>query len=520
VSLEAVYIIRETATVDTVAASLAVLLPVQHRPIRAQRSTLLDTFDFRLQRAGASLARSGANGSAVVSWHPGTGPALLSRPANGSLGFVWDLPDGALRRAVMPVAGVRRLLEQADVDWYGSRLDVLDDRGKTVARLRIESGRARPSVPGVTWRPLPVVITVTGLRGYDEAYRQLLPLVESRPGVAPSPGRFHDVVLREVGIAERMSPHLPIALSPSIAATVGARQVQLALANVIEANEPGVRARIDTEFLHDYRVAVRRTRSLLGQIRGVFSAEMAAHFATEFSWLGQLTGPPRDLDVLALALRGEQDGISTADMHAVRLLLDDRRQRAHAALVDALNGDRYRRLLPEWRGFLQQSDLPGAEAVNANRALSDVMAARARRLSRKIARTALAIDAGSPAATLHDVRIAAKKLRYLVDVTPGFYADADLTCVLRALKTLQRVLGEFNDAHVQEQWLLECGRMPSVDGKPALRSALARLADLRRQCGERLRAEVVGGLAGFLARDTRRACKRAFKRPASEEQPQ
>ena len=51
---------------------------------------------------------------------------------------------------------------------------------------------------------------------------------------------------------------------------VGARQIHLALLGILVANEPGLRANLDTEFLHDFRVAVRRTRSLLGQIRHVF----------------------------------------------------------------------------------------------------------------------------------------------------------------------------------------------------------------------------------------------------------
>ena len=54
--------------------------------------------------------------------------------------------------------------------------------------------------------------------------------------------------------------------------TAGARQIHHALLGIIVANEPGLRANLDTEFLHDFRVAVRRTRSLLGQVRQVFPA--------------------------------------------------------------------------------------------------------------------------------------------------------------------------------------------------------------------------------------------------------
>ena len=102
------------------------------------------------------------------------------------------------------------------------------------------------------------------------------------------------------------------------------------------------------------------------------------------------------------------------------------------------------------------------------------------------------------------MRIAAKKLRYLVDVTPAFYDAADLECILGALKKLQRVLGDFNDAQVQEQRLLECGRALGAAGGPAgALLALGRLAEQSRQRRERLREQVADGLARFRARDTR-----------------
>ena len=46
-------------------------------------------------------------------------------------------------QAMAPVVGVRRLFAKAESEVCGSLLDILDDHGKTIARLRIESGRAR-----------------------------------------------------------------------------------------------------------------------------------------------------------------------------------------------------------------------------------------------------------------------------------------------------------------------------------------------------------------------------------------
>ena len=65
------------------------------------------------------------------------------------------LPDGPLQRLLASVVGVRRLLAQAEAEEYGSLLEVLDDRGKTVARVRIESGRARLPTSRAAWHPLP-----------------------------------------------------------------------------------------------------------------------------------------------------------------------------------------------------------------------------------------------------------------------------------------------------------------------------------------------------------------------------
>src|SRR5262249_1372187 len=114
--------------------------------------------------------------------------------------------------------------------------------------------------------------------------------------------------------------------------------------------------------------------------------------------------------------------------------------------------------------------------------------------------------------------IDAKKLRYLIDVTPTFYDAADLACIVGALKRLQRVLGDFNDAEVQEARLMECGRSVGAAGAPVdALLALGRLAEQSCQRRERLRSEVVETLDRFRARETRAACRRAFKQSESEE---
>ncbi len=100
-----------------------------------------------------------------MAWNPGGGGRHLAVRLTRPVSFAWDLPDGPLQQVLAPLIGVRRLLAQADAEEHGSLLEILDDRVKTVARLRIESGRARLPMSSNGWQPLPTMVTLTGLRG-------------------------------------------------------------------------------------------------------------------------------------------------------------------------------------------------------------------------------------------------------------------------------------------------------------------------------------------------------------------
>jgi CHAD domain-containing protein len=516
---ESVFVVRGEVSPDSITRSLQAILPTRHRSIARHRFTVLDTFDGRVRRAGARLTRDSVNGGSAVVWQPDGGGSQVEFRLNQPVSFAWDLPDCPLKQALAPVIGVRRLFEQADAEEYGSLLEVLDTRDKTVARLLIQSGRVRVPKARNAWRPLPTLVTLTGLRGYKDVYEQLVPVIESRPGVESCPEGVVGLMLRHVGAAQRgdMSPR--VKLAPAVSAHAGACEIHQALLCVLLANEPGLRANLDTEFLHDFRVAVRRTRALLGQIKRVFPPADVEHFSSEFAWVGRLTGPPRDMDVLVLELRENRPDVSSGDLEVITAVLDQEQQQSHRELIEALDSERYRKLILDWSAFLKRPASPGPETPNAEHFLADVVSKRAWRLSRRIAASAVSVDEHTPATQLHELRITAKKLRYLVDVTPGFYDPADFEQIVGALKRLQRVLGDSNDAYAQTERLLKCGMaVGAAGGHASALLGLGRLAEQSRQRGERLREQVLDGLAQFCARDTRNACRRTFKRAADRTQ--
>ena len=513
---ESAYILPGERSTEAVTKNLLALLPIRHHRIAKHTFTVLDTFDGRVRQAGACLTRIGQDGASTVKWQTAVGSDRFAIQMNRPVSFAWDLPDGPLREEVTSAVGPRRLLAQAEAEEQGALLEMVDDRGKAVVRLRIASGQARLAAADSQWRPWPAMLTLTALRGYEDEYEGLVPVIASRPGIQLCPEGPVGAILRHLGASEPRDLSSPrLTLDPAVRADVGARQIHLALLEILAANEPGIRGNVDSEFLHDFRVAVRRTRSLLGQIRDVFPAEIVEHFAGEFSWIGRLTGSPRDTDVLALALREQRQEFDADDMNALIAFLAGAQQHEYERLVSALDSARYQQLLTDWRCFLD-SPIPSApQAAHAHNPLVATVSRRAWRLSKRIARRAKAVDRHSTAEQIHEIRIDAKKLRYLVDAAPAAYQPDDLKPILGALKKLQRALGDFNDAHVQEARLLDCGRAISAAGGPSgVLLTLGRLAERCRQRREHLRGEVVEKLSRFGAGEVQKVCKRAFKTPA------
>ena len=99
---------------------------------------------------------------------------------------------------------------------------------------------------------------------------------------------------RPDGDRERADDLLEQGASPVAARPAGRRgppSVLLHLLSAMRANEEGTLRDLDTEFLHDFRVAVRRTRSALSQIKDVLPAEIEERYRAEFGWLDRSPAP-------------------------------------------------------------------------------------------------------------------------------------------------------------------------------------------------------------------------------------
>jgi CHAD domain-containing protein len=235
-------------------------------------------------------------------------------------------------------------------------------------------------------------------------------------------------------------------------ADTAVRTILLNQLAAMTANQTGAREGLDPEYLHDFRVAVRRTRTALGQFRDVFPQRARKRFRNGFAWLGEVTGPPRDLDVYLLHFPDYQARLPPAvqdDLQPLADFLRRHRETEQAGLAKALDSYRCRQLLQRWRVFLEAPAPRSTSLANARRPVQEVAVETIARAFRRVVRQGEGITKASPAADLHQLRKSCKKLRYLLEFFQPLYPAGKINRLIKALKGLQENLGTFQDLEVQ-----------------------------------------------------------------------
>jgi len=445
------------------------------RPARVV--TYHDTFDWRLHADGGTLRSTPARGATRVTWSSYDGE-LRHRLRVGELGvFAWDFPPGPFREALARVIEMRRLLPIVEIEHGGWMLHILDREEKTVARVACERGTAAGPGEAASPSPLPVTLRTLPVRGYDKAHRRLTRFLENELGLAPCERDELTVALAAIGRTPgSYSSKLRLRLDPAMRADEAMVTICRTLLETMLSNEDGTRRDLDSEFLHDFRVAGRRTRSALSQIKQVFPPRVVTHFRREFSWLGTVTGPTRDLDVYLLKMddyKAALPEVVQKDLAPLEAFLRARQRREQRRLVEALDSERYRELIRSWRAFLDQGVPATAAPANAGRPIRELAAERIWRACGRVLKKGKAAVGEAPAEALHALRIDCKKLRYLLEFFRSLFDPAELGRLIKALKSLQDNLGDFNDLEIQQHTLKEFARQMQEEGRAPIETLMA-----------------------------------------------
>jgi len=560
----------------TLVSGLERRAPFDREPDRVVERTIYDTFDWRLHAEGTVLEHE-----REVPIPPARGgrlpqvarPALVWRAADTGevLGrivvdhvprFASALPDGPIAERLADILEMRALLPLVTVRDHQSALRLLDDEGKTQARVLIdqatvlepdlepggadgapgpdasdgdggdtgdgdggdESDTASAYEPAHAAEPtdprsprIDPMVEVLPVRGYPRAADEVADLLAAQVVLRPADRDVVAEALHRVGLHPGgYSSKLKVRLDPASTALDVVVAVLEALLAAMVVNEPGTRADTDSEFLHDFRVAVRRSRSVLGFAKGVVPADLLDHLRAEFKWLGDITTPTRDLDVYLLTyddFEGSLPDPIQPDLHPLKSFLVEQQALAHAELVANLDSIRYAELLQRYRSWLADPTAVPGNAPEAQVPATEFAASRVWKAYRSLVKDGRRITDDTPPPQVHELRKDGKKLRYALECFAGLFPAEDVAPLVKELKGVQDVLGDFQDAEVQKDSLRHFGEALVVERGPAAATTLLAMGYLIEQLDEReqrARAQFAHRFERFDAHHNRVRFRRLF----------
>lgn len=388
-------------------------------------------------------------------------------PATGADGW----PESAARDAVRSIAGDAPLVDLvllrqvrhkrlygrdgASVELSVDDVEVVDGSGEVIERfgeveLELREGDEVILEPVVELLAEIEELVAADTSKLERALDAVLRHAASEAVEATAPGA-DAAAAPDDGAAP---PRLAVLKSPGVLADdhlseAGRKVLRFHLARML-AREAGTRSGVDAEDLHGMRVATRRQRAAWRVFGDAFDEKHTLRHRRRLRDVARDLGAVRDLDVLIEAGVAYQGTQAPDEGAAIEPLLDAWRAQRDAArviLLKELDSRRYRRWVDSYVAFVDTVG-EGAAPVSPvipHRVL-DTMPSRIW-AAYETCRAYEPVMRWADVTTLHDLRIAAKWLRYTLE----FVREAlgrDAGPVIEKVVALQDHLGWLHDADV------------------------------------------------------------------------
>ena len=291
------------------------------------------------------------------------------------------------------------------------------------------------------------------------------------------------------------------------AALVCLAQLDAAHAAGLRLSDPA-----DSEALHDFRVAVRRLRSILRTFRSQLDDAVPKKVRNRLRDLTRATAPGRDTEVLIATVQGLEKKLTRGQRAGVPWLLArfaDRRDRAYEEIRSGLAPE-FQRLERRLRKPLSVVvKEPGVVPVDEGATFGAVAGALLSEHAALLEQELATLQSSEDESTAHGIRITAKRLRYLLEPLVG--GEPRAAAVLAQIKAIQTLLGDLHDHQVLAAQLADAIGDAAAERARRLHDlTLSGAARGPRATRARPRAATTGLLA--LARLVRQAQDELFRR--------
>ena len=315
-------------------------------------------------------------------------------------------------------------------------------------RLDSESGLARSGHSKLE-AALAAIDGSNGEAAIESKVRRSKPKAPPHDGGAPSGKEEADGAH---GAADL--PRLVVGKSPGVVAEdhvaeAGRKVMRFHLARMLE-REPGVRSGHDAEDVHKMRVATRRQRAAWRVFGESYRQKRTKPYRDGLRDIARRLGAVRDLDVQLEGADAYRKDLPVGEQRAVEPLMAEWRQHrddARVLLLRELNSPGYGRLIDDYLDFVRTE---GAAATPVGAAsphrVRDTAPSRIWAAYEQV-RAYEPVLRWADIATLHDLRITSKWLRYSLEFVQEALGDDSLPLIER-VTNLQDHLGLMNDADV------------------------------------------------------------------------
>lgn len=462
--------------------------------------TILDFHDQTIRKSGRLLIETG--GQFLLLDHNGP-PVTQSADRAGN--FAADLVEGPVRDVLTRFSSLRCLLPICSGTLHDRSAALVDDERKTHARARfrtLDTGKGTITLADIQ-----------ALRGYDKAFHRLADRIATWGKKPLNLADSYRVLAPDTPSYEAKPT---IALTQTESAFDVASDIVGTYLRVARQNEVGVIADLDTEFLHDYRVALRKTRSVVSLFKGVYSDTDTLALKTALAGLMAPTGRLRDLDVYLLErpfyfqLLPDtlHDGLAT-----MFEAFETERAEELARLTERLKSPVYDN---EINTLIDRFSTPGAieRGPRADLPAHEYAQHLIWKRYRKVCKIAATIDEDTPDEDVHELRINCKKLRYLMEFFAPLFPASEFKPILKPLKRLQDNLGLFNDYSVQQETLqtfMTTHRTGSRARDLSVAKSIGALIAILHQRQLQERARVMDNFAHFDSKAVRHSFRTLFR---------
>ncbi len=479
----------------------------------------LDTFDWRLFRSGMVLEVELRGGLCLLTWRElGSGRVFIIRTLRRVPKNAADFSDAGMQSRLKQILGRRALLAHASLRGSAERLLLLNEDEKIL--MRIELRRCQVISPtSHSQLSLEPAVYLFPYRGYEKVFLDSLKRI-SRDGrlspIAQDPLVSALSALEIIPGEYNSRPDFPLdPKQPAMHALVGILNRFL---RIIECNVTGAREDVDPEYLHDFLVAVRRTRSFIHQFVAVFPGKSVKFIEKDFQWIEQEATPIRDLDIYMSLFDDFESRVDKDHRHALQslyLFLQSQKKKELRRMRVSMGSTRYLKLIESWEHFL--TDCKDAESLPA--AAQAPIGTIARdciwNIYRELLQTARKISPDAKADELNELHQMSKLLEYHMDVFKSLFPAKRMARLLDEQDRLQQSLNQFRDLNLQysrlKHYKAQMGQAQAV--RAISMEAVEQLIQDRKKERRKARKQVIAQIRRFIKKKMRKRFESTITAP-------